>query len=176
MEGGELPDADRLREAFVTGATRSFDQDPRFGIIVLSEVGQRALSPAVNDPGTAIAVMNAMTRVLLDVQPESDDTAPPDYDWLTLVGLDETDFVQQGFDPLARDGAGIFEVLIRMQKLLATIAEQGGGALATAAHEQAATALQWADQGLTLEQHKRAVRTLFETLHQNSGAGAIASQ
>src|SRR5690606_29386814 len=41
-----------VRAAFNVGARRSFDQDPRFGLIVLSEIASKALSPAVNDPGT----------------------------------------------------------------------------------------------------------------------------
>lgn len=165
VEGGQPDDPDRLREAFVTGPMRSFDQDPRFGLIVLSEVAQRALSPAVNDPGTAIAVMNAMTRVLLDGQPKADAPAPPDYDRLTLIRLDEADFVRQGFDSIARDAASVVEVLVRMQKLLAVIAARSGDAIAAASHDQASIAMQWAEHGMVLDAHKGAVRSLFETLH-----------
>ncbi len=46
------------------GDTRSFDQDPRFGAAVLAEIASRALSPAVNDPGTAIDVISRALRVL----------------------------------------------------------------------------------------------------------------
>jgi hypothetical protein len=46
----------RLSSAFLVGPDRSFKQDPRFGMIVLSEIASRALSPGVNDPGTAIDV------------------------------------------------------------------------------------------------------------------------
>lgn len=165
VEGGAPRDAECLRNAFLTGATRSFDQDPRFGLIVLSEVAQRALSPAVNDPGTAIAVMNAMTRVLVDAHPKSDGPSPPDYDALTLIDLDENDFVRQGFEAIARDGATVVEVLVRMQKLLAVIAERSGDTLATASRAQAAIALKWAEHGLVMDTHKQAVKSLFDTLH-----------
>ncbi|HEY9097399.1 MAG TPA: DUF2254 domain-containing protein [Thiobacillus sp.] len=167
IEGVWTTETDRLRDAFVIGNTRSFDQDPRFGLIVLSEVAQRALSPAVNDPGTAIAVMNAMTRVLVDVYPESDEAEPPDHDRLTLVSLNEADFVRQGFDPIARDGAGTVEVLIRMQKLLSVIAGRGGDTLARTAKKQGITAMQWAEHGLVLDQHKEAVRQVFESLFED---------
>ena len=46
-----------VRKAFSIGETRSFDQDPRFGLAVMSEIASRALSPAMNDPGTAIDVI-----------------------------------------------------------------------------------------------------------------------
>ena len=160
VEGGKVLDRKRLEKAFVTGATRSFDQDPRFGLIVLSEVAQRALSPAVNDPGTAIAVLNSMSRVIVDAEPEPDRTAP-EYDRLTIVGLDEGDFIRHGFEQIARDGAQVLEVLVRMMKLLAIIAGHAGGATAQAAHDQAATVIEWAEASLELDAHKAAIRALY---------------
>jgi uncharacterized membrane protein len=41
----------RAAACFSVGDVRSFDQDPRFGASVLTEIASRALSPAVNDPG-----------------------------------------------------------------------------------------------------------------------------
>lgn len=37
------PNAEDIRGCFLLGPTRSYDQDPRFGLIVLSEVALRAL-------------------------------------------------------------------------------------------------------------------------------------
>jgi uncharacterized membrane protein len=42
---------------------RYFDEDPRFGLITLSEIASRALSPAVNDPGTAIQIISSYVRL-----------------------------------------------------------------------------------------------------------------
>jgi uncharacterized membrane protein len=53
-----------VRESFSIGETRSFDQDPRFGLAVMSEIASRALSPAMNDPGTAIDVIGRTTRLM----------------------------------------------------------------------------------------------------------------
>ncbi len=64
-----------------------------------------------------------------------------------MVPLDEADFILQGFDPIARDGASICEVGMRMQKLLATIAEHGVLALREPAQRQAALALRRAAAG-----------------------------
>ena len=44
---------------------RSYDDDLLFGLVTLSGVASRALSPAINDPGTAIEVLGAGLRVLL---------------------------------------------------------------------------------------------------------------
>ncbi len=52
-----------LRRAFVIDRQRDFAQDPRFGLVVLAEIGMRAHSSAINDPGTAIDVANAQLRL-----------------------------------------------------------------------------------------------------------------
>lgn len=54
-----------LVKAFTIERHRSFDQDPRLGLIALSEIASRALAPATNDPGTGIEVLNALLRVFL---------------------------------------------------------------------------------------------------------------
>ena len=134
--GGGCPPED-VAAAILVGDNRSFEQDPRFGLIVLSEVGQRAMSAAINDPGSAIAAVNAMARVLLGMA-AVDAPQAPTYPALSLVDLDEAALVHDGFDPIARDGAGNLELAIRLQKLLALIAHQGRyPALAPAAAEQA---------------------------------------
>jgi uncharacterized membrane protein len=52
-----------LREAFVIGNMRYFHEDPRFGLITLSEIASRAYIPAVNDPGTAIQIISSHVRL-----------------------------------------------------------------------------------------------------------------
>jgi uncharacterized membrane protein len=55
---------DELRRAFTLGDERTFDFDPGFGLAVLSEIGLKALSPAINDQGTAARVVVTQVRVL----------------------------------------------------------------------------------------------------------------
>ena len=55
-----------LADCFNIDSERSLDQDPRHALIVLSEVASRALSPGVNDPGTAIGVIGRQQRLLTD--------------------------------------------------------------------------------------------------------------
>lgn len=137
-------------------------------MIVLCEVAQRALSPAVNDPGTAIAAMNTITRVLVDT-PAAPDIQEAPLDRLTIVPLDPADFIHQAFDPIARDGAAIPEVQLRMQKLLAIITQSCGGALGDAARLQAATGLQRALQELVLAQDKAHLSEVHRQLFSGSG-------
>jgi uncharacterized membrane protein len=107
----------RIRDAFTIARGRAFDHDPRFGLVVLAEIGSRALSPAVNDPGTAIAVLEAGTRVLAAIlrhEPsERDHCAGVDVPALVF-----TDLLEDLYRPLSRDGAAMVEMGIRLQKSL----------------------------------------------------------
>jgi uncharacterized membrane protein len=149
-------------------AERTFDQDPRFGIIVLREAGQRALSAAINDPGTAIACLNAITRVILKGQHDgiaARADAPQCHDRVTVLPLDAIEFLQDGFDPLARDGAASFEVMVRTQKLLALIAaESRDAALAADARRRAEFARDCGLQGLAQAQDREALAALHHRL------------
>lgn len=55
------------------GDVRSFDQDPSFGLTLLAETALKALSPGINDPGTAIEVMGRIERLLWENFPDDGD-------------------------------------------------------------------------------------------------------
>ncbi|MCW5807271.1 MAG: DUF2254 domain-containing protein [Deltaproteobacteria bacterium] len=62
-------DEPALRDALWLGAERRIDNDPAYGIRLLVDVAIRALSPAINDPTTAIMVLDqldGLLRVLAD--------------------------------------------------------------------------------------------------------------
>ena len=63
LHGGEVPDEAVLR-GLVTGQERTFHQDPLFAFRLLADIGLRALSPAVNDPATAVQVLDTMQSIL----------------------------------------------------------------------------------------------------------------
>lgn len=111
---------ERLRDAFAIGQARTFDQDPRFGLIVLSEIAVRALSPAVNDPGTAIDVIGRLVRVMHGWATTEEDKGR--HPRIQIPGIDPADMLDDAFRPIARDGAGMFEVQIRIQKALSALA------------------------------------------------------
>jgi uncharacterized membrane protein len=121
----EAGDLDEIMDAFTIADERAFDQDPRFGLCVLAEVASRALSPAVNDPGTAIDVIGRSVRVLsVWAQPAKEDEPPPYPEiWVPEIGISE--LFDDVFVAIARDGAGFVEVQIRLQKALAALARTG---------------------------------------------------
>ncbi|MEU4709553.1 DUF2254 family protein [Nocardia salmonicida] len=63
VHGGELSAATVLR-ALVVGDERTFDQDPLLAFRLLSDIALRALSPAVNDPATAVQAFDELEDLL----------------------------------------------------------------------------------------------------------------
>ena len=61
---GVAVDADGVLSFVHVGLERTFDQDPLFAFRLLSDIAVRALSPAVNDPATAIEVLSATQGLL----------------------------------------------------------------------------------------------------------------
>lgn len=113
--------ADDVRGAFRIENHRTYEQDPRFGVIALTEIGSRALSPSTNDPGTAIEVLAALQRVFVRaLSQEPDTTVHHQHVFVPAPALD--DLIADAFRPLARDGAGAVEVQVRLQKCLASLA------------------------------------------------------
>ncbi|ATI41746.1 hypothetical protein CBW24_06885 [Pacificitalea manganoxidans] len=108
-----------VAEAFTFGPVRTFDQDARFGLTVLSEIASRALSPGLNDPGTAIEVTGRVERLLCEAQPETEPFEPPrGAERIHLHPTTEADLIEDYFHPVARDGAGMIEVALRLQRAL----------------------------------------------------------
>ncbi|MFW2514211.1 DUF2254 domain-containing protein [Demequina sp. SO4-13] len=114
-----------IRDAFRVEKHRTFEQDPRLGLVALSEIGSRALSPSTNDPGTAIEALNAIQRVMTDLlmaEPDDDVTHPT----LRVPTVSLEDLIEDALRPLARDGAGIVEVGLRVQRLLGDLVAIAG--------------------------------------------------
>ena len=141
----------KLVEQFVIAAARSFEQDPRFGLMVLAEVASRALSPATNDPGTALDVIGRLTRLLSDWSDGREDV-PVEYPRLHLRPLSQDDLFEDAFMLIARDGAGLVEIQLRLQKSLNALQALGSPEFRTAARHQAQMALRRGLKALSDEQ------------------------
>jgi uncharacterized membrane protein len=53
-----------VRGPITVNDLRDYDQNSRFGHVVMGEIASRALSPGINDPGTAIEVITRVGRIL----------------------------------------------------------------------------------------------------------------
>lgn len=152
--------AECIHAACAVASSRDFDQDPRFGLLVMAEIGSRALSPGINDPGTAIDMIARITA-LLALWSED---APQDevrYPHVHVAQIETADLFEDAFSAIARDGAGVIEVQVRLQKALAALMGMGDAAFRNAARVQAALAFEHARHGLALESEVERLRKLM---------------
>lgn len=153
-----LPDEEQaaeLRGAFRFGIERSLDQDPRFCLQILAEIGSRALSPGVNDPGTAIGILAVQQRLLTLWAEAATDAAAPSLNRVAAEAVSASDLFEDAFAPLLRDGAGMVEVGLRLQKALAALAALPMPGFAAQAQHVSALALAHAEVALAIEPDRR---------------------
>jgi uncharacterized membrane protein len=62
--GAGAIDDDELRGAIAFGVERTMDQDPTFAFRILVDIAIKALSPAINDPTTAVLAIDQLHRLL----------------------------------------------------------------------------------------------------------------
>jgi uncharacterized membrane protein len=64
--GAERPiDERKLRWGIAMGEERTFEQDPKYAIRLLVDIAIKALSPAINDPTTAVQALDQIEDLLL---------------------------------------------------------------------------------------------------------------
>jgi len=92
-----------LLSAFDIGPARTMQQDVEFGVIQIVDVALRAISPAINDPSTAISCIDQLSRILIFWASRSPPRAylhgPPHVlrvvvSWIDFEGLADTAFEQ----------------------------------------------------------------------------------
>lgn len=152
---------DKIRSAFTIDDERTYDDDPRFGLCVLSEIASRALSPAVNDPGTAIDVIGRAVRLLLawaETEGMNEDSVAYPRVWVPPLKIE--DMFNDIFTPIARDGASMVEVHIRLQKAFFTLSRTGRPGFALAAQTHSQFALEQAEPCVRTERERILLRSL----------------
>jgi len=124
-----LPDdgAFHLIASFDIGPMRTLQQDVEFGIIQIVDIALRAMSPAVNDPSTAISCVDQLSRILIfwtsRMPPPSHHYAPPHVlrlvmSWMSFEGLLDT-----AFEQIRHYGAADIAVSLRLLRAYHDIAE-----------------------------------------------------
>ena len=124
LHGADVTDTAVLG-GLVTGPERTLNQDPLFAFRLLADIGMRALSPAVNDPATAVQVLDTTESLLqllvsrdLDVGEVADDAA----DVRVVLALPSwDDYLRTGLDDLIESAARSPMVLLRARVLLTTL-------------------------------------------------------
>ena len=125
---------EELMKAVVIGEERSYSQDPRYGYIVLCEIALRAMSPGVNDPGTAIAVLGSYVRSMRrwvdgthrDTERKIDESDIK-YNAVHMPIVATEDIVQDMFAPLLPFIGEHYNVVMQTNKSLVAMAHMQNG-------------------------------------------------
>jgi uncharacterized membrane protein len=64
FHGGENLSESALRDSIAIGSERTFDQDPAFAMRIIVDIAAKALSPAINDPTTAVLALDEIHHLL----------------------------------------------------------------------------------------------------------------
>jgi uncharacterized membrane protein len=120
---GPFPRQRRLRRMFALGRERTIEQDPAFALRVLVDIAIRALSPAVNDPTTAVQVLDYIEDLLLAIgRRELRDLGGfHDREGRLRVVLPMRrweEFLELGLTEIRRYGGGAVQVTRRLRALL----------------------------------------------------------
>ena len=114
-----------MREGIEFGEERTFEQDPKYAIRLLVDIAIKALSPAINDPTTAVQALDQIEDLLLRLGQRHLEIGKY-YDGdgeLRLVVPFPTwdDLVRLAFDEICFYGATSVQVMRRMNALIADL-------------------------------------------------------
>jgi uncharacterized membrane protein len=115
-------DENTLRQAIAIGNERTFEQDPKFAIRIIVDIAIKALSPAVNDPTTAVQAIDQIEDLLLRLGNHSLEIgAFRDKDGrlrLIVPFPNWDDFLQLSLAEIRQYGADSVQVMRRMKALV----------------------------------------------------------
>ena len=115
-----------FRGAFDFGPSRTLQQDVEFGVLQIVDIALKAISPAVNDPSTAISCVDQLSRVLIRFAsrepPESLLYDPPGVVRVTISWIDFDRLVDSAFEQIRMYSKGDVAVSLRLLRALADIA------------------------------------------------------
>lgn len=149
---------ERLKAAFQVGGERTFEQDPRFGLAVLAEIAARAMSPALNDPGTAIDVVGTAVRLLTEWACDDPAHRARTEPHVHAPSVGAAELFDDVFRPVAQYGAADLSVGLRLQKGLAALARLDVPGMTEAARAQSADALERAEARLQTDADRARLR------------------
>jgi uncharacterized membrane protein len=122
--GGQTPEQRaerRLADMVALGEERTIEQDPAFAIRILVDVANLALSPAVNDPTTAVQVLDYLGETLrlvgtTDLSVQTWQDVRPDRG-VVVPARSWEDYLSLAADEIREYGAGGIQILRRLRAL-----------------------------------------------------------
>ena len=110
------------------GDERTFEQDPAFALRIMVDMANRALSPAVNDPTTAVQVLDHIGDILglvgrTDLEKRTKSASAETPAAVVMATTHWEDFVMLGLTEIREYGATSVQVVRRLRALLEELLE-----------------------------------------------------
>lgn len=125
FDGSHLVKEEIWRKAFATGPDRTFDQDPKYALRLLVDIAIKALSPAINDPTTAVQALDQIQDHLLRLGRRRLEIGAirDSNELLRLLVPHPTweDFLRLGLEEIRLCGATSVQVMRRMRALVSDL-------------------------------------------------------
>ncbi len=113
-----------IRDATAVSHQRVSDADLEFAIRQLVEVAVRALSPGINDPHTAMSVLDRLGAALCEIVPRYLNDGISERDGRTVLTVPAVDYdglADAMFNMIRQNAAGSAAVLIRLVEVLTAV-------------------------------------------------------
>jgi len=124
---GDGPSEHALRNSVALGPERTMEQDPMFAFRIIVDVAAKALSPAINDPTTAVLAIDQIHHLLRDVGSRdlSEDRESDARGQVRVVYRtpDWEDFVQMAITEIRQYGRDSIQVIRRLRAMVENLVE-----------------------------------------------------
>lgn len=119
---------DKLLDSFHLGPIPTIEQDPEYGMRLLVDVALKAISPAVNDPSTAVTCLDHLEKLLIAASRRRDETEYPGIKngaWTVRhKPITFRRLLSRACRQLRHYGATDYAICVRMMRLLEEVAAE----------------------------------------------------
>jgi uncharacterized membrane protein len=123
----EHPGQDALRNSVAIGPERTLEQDPMFAFRIIVDIASKALSPAINDPTTAVLAIDQIHHLLREVGTrslaEGQETDGAGRVRLLYRTPNWEDFVYLAVTEIRHNGRDSIQVMRRLRAMLENLME-----------------------------------------------------
>ena len=127
FEGGDNLSEDTLRNSIAMGQERTMEQDPTYAFRIIVDIASKALSPAINDPTTAVLAIDQIHHLLRNVGmrslAEGRETDRQGRLRLVYRTPDWEDFVHLAVTEIRQYGRDSIQIMRRLRAMLENLIE-----------------------------------------------------
>ena len=125
--GARAADPGTMRAAVAFGSERTMEQDPTFAFRIIADIALKALSPAINDPTTAVIAIDQLHRMLRSVGKRHlrADELNDDSGQLRVIFRTPNwdDFVNLAFSEIRACGSHNLQIVRRLRAMIENLVE-----------------------------------------------------